>query len=67
MLIPIVVVCVTFFISLLSVLIYFAAFHETRKFDSIEQSLKACETRLAKIEDEQTQIDNKINFRGTKF
>lgn len=58
------IVCITIFTSIISTLVYFAAFHETRKFEYLEKRLDHIESTIHIAQDELTQIDNKINFRG---
>lgn len=67
MIIEIAIVCGTVFMSIISTLIYFAAFHETRKFEQLETDIKFLQTGLRAAQDDLTKIDNKVNYRGKRL
>jgi cell division protein FtsL len=54
------IICATVFFSILSILTYFSLFHETRKFTDLENKIKEQDKILETIQDDITQISNKI-------
>ncbi len=57
------IICGTVFLSILSVLVYFAAFHETRKYSDLEDAIGELQASARHAEDDLVKINNKIRFR----